>query len=225
MAAPIYKRLKRSQACLRVCRRGFRLGALCVALGLAVPATVRAGDPKAAKTQVKPTFTVELTQTFLDDLVTAAAPFEDTETYEVGALGITKEITTKIRLTNPHVKVHAGHITVPLEFDASDESGLVSAHGNAAPELRLEYDAKKSEFVARLTKANISLGGIGTTLAIEDLVDPIPIPGVVPADIELPHKTLSTEVRISDIQIATGVVRIHGTAVFKPVQPKPSPKP
>lgn len=170
-------------------------------------------------------FEIHLKQRFLSDLLQAAAPFERTREYEVGALGITRTVSYKVRLYDPQVVVEKGRIHVPMKFDASDGSGLISTTGTVDPDLTLSYDKESKQFVARLSKADLRIGGVGLTIPVEQLVDPMPIPGVMPADLELPHKKLVADVTIADIQIHEGAVHVLGDADFHEAKPKATPSP
>ena len=214
MSAEIYPWWTRSQA---------RLGTCMIVAVLAAVWTVRAQP--AGQVATAPTFSVTLKLAFLNDLVKAAAPFEASQTYEVGVLGITREVSYRIRLTEPQVEIVDGRIVVPMKFHAWDSTGLVNVSGDARPELTLVYNAKTETFEARLAKAEISLGALGFKVGVEDLVKPIPIPGVLPADIDLGHKTLKVVVHVVDIVVGPDGVRIEGRATFTAAAKPPKTAP
>lgn len=187
---------------------------------LAAPAT-----PAPAKGAPAPGFEATFSEALLDALLKAAAPFEEQVEQEVGALGFTRTVVVNVKLTDPVVVVRKDGIKVTLNYQVTDPSGMLNKSGVATPEMQIVAVPAKNAFEGRLVKSGLVLPG-GLELPVEDMVEPIELPGVIAEELDLGEKIVNAEAKATDVLLEDGRVRVKGTVTFKPKAlsaPAPAP--
>lgn len=178
----------------------------------AAPAASPTASPKPA---AAPGFEITFSEAMLGSLLTAAAPIEEDVEQEVGMLGLTRTLQIHVKLTDPVVRVQKDGIKVTMNYHLTDPSGFVNQKGVATPEMQIVPVPAKKIFEGRLVRSGLMLPG-GIELPIDNLVDPIEIPSVIPQDLDVGSKVLAAEARASDVILEDGRVRVRGTVTFKP---------
>ncbi len=179
-----------------------------------------------AKAAPAPGFEVVFSESLLDAMLKAAAPFEQQVEQEVGALGFTKTIVVNVKLTDPVVVVKKDGIKVTLNYQVNDPSGMLNKSGVATPEMQI-VPVAGGNFEGRLVKSGLMLPG-GVELPVEDMVEPIELPGVIAEEIDLGDKIVNAEAKASEVILEDGKVRVKGTIAFKPravAAPQPAASP
>jgi hypothetical protein len=113
--------------------------------------------------------------------------------------------------------VTAAGVKVTLDYAIT---GSFTKNGTATPTMTLTPVPARQIIEGRLVNSGITLPG-GIELPIEDMVDPIEIPAVIPQEIEVGEKTIAAEAKLTDVVLEEGRVRIRGDATFKPVKSGP----
>lgn len=187
----------------------------------APPASPVATPPAAS---ARPTFEVTLSEALIAALVASVMPYETVIEQEIGAFGLAKTVQVDVRLSNPRTKVTPQGVKVTLDYVLTSETPMLNRSGTAVPTLALTPVPSRQIIEGRLVKSGITLPG-GLELPIEDLVEPIEIPAVIPQEIEAGEKTISAEARLTEVILEEGRVRVRGDAVFKPGKPAVAPAP
>ena len=120
-----------------------------------------------------------------------------------------------MQLTNPKVHVAADGVHVSLDYHLTDASGLVDTTGVATPLLVITPIPAKQVLEAKFTHSGVALPG-GVEMPLEELVDPIEIPAVIPQEIDVGGKTVVAEMHASEVLMEEGRIRLRGTVTFKP---------
>lgn len=178
----------------------------------AKPAATATSAPAAPKASAS--FELLVSEALLGALVTSMMPYDAVMEQEVGAFGLTKTITVNVRLTNPRVKVTPQGVKVTLDYAADDATGVFSKAGTAVPTMTLTPIPSKQVIEGRLVKSGVMLPG-GIELPLEDLVDPIEIPAVIPQEIDAGGKIVAAEMRMTEVILEEGRIRVRGDATFK----------
>jgi len=187
----------------------------------ALVAVLLLAAPPAAKA---PAFEVTFSEALLDAMLKAAAPFEETVEQEVGALGFTRTVSVNVLLTDPVVSVKKDGIKVTLNYRVTDPSGMLNKSGVATPEMQIVAVPAKNGFEARLVRSGLVLPG-GIELPVENLVEPIELPGVISEEVDLGEKLVTAEAKASEVLLEDGKVRVKGTVTFKPKAAAAAPQP
>ncbi len=156
-----------------------------------------------------------LPESVLAALLVAAAPFDETMEQEVGGFGFTHTVELKVHLSDPKVHVAVDGIHVTMNYHLQDASGVIDTSGVATPLLQITPIPAKQILEARFTHSGVTMPG-GIELPLEDLVDPIEIPAVMPQDVDVGTKTVTAEFRVTEITLEEGRVRLRGTMAFRP---------
>lgn len=156
-----------------------------------------------------------LPESVLASLLVAAAPFDETMEQEVGGFGFTHTVELKVHLSDPKVHVAADGIHVTMNYHLQDASGVIDTSGVATPLLQITPIPAKQILEARFTHSGVTMPG-GIELPLEDLVDPIEIPAVMPQDVDVGTKTVTAEFRVTEVTLEEGRVRLRGTMAFRP---------
>lgn len=180
----------------------------------AVPATPA---PAAAPAATKAGFELVISEALVGALVTSMMPYETVMESEVGLGAFTKTISVNVKLTNPRVKVTPQGVKVTLDYATDDASGVLTKSGTATPTMTLTPVPSKQIIEGRLVKSGVMLPG-GIELPIEDLVEPIEIPAVIPQRIDAGDTPVDAEARMTEVVLEDGKVRVRGEATFKPVK-------
>lgn len=197
-----------------------------IALSLAVM-LLSAPAASSAKTGPAPAFEAIFSEALLDAMLKAAAPFEETVEQEVGALGFTRTVIVNVKLTNPVVSVKKDGIKVTLDYHVTDPSGMLNKAGIATPEMQIVAVPSRNVFEARLVKSGLMLPG-GLELPVEDMVDPIELPGLITEEVDLGDKIVNAEAKATEVILEDGKIRVKGSVVFKPrtvIAPVPATSP
>lgn len=197
----------------RLLLAGCSIGALAAA-----PAATPAGTSKPAPVPAAgaaPSFEAVISEAVIASMLTAMMPYDAVMEQEVGALGFTKVVQVNVRLTDPKVKVAKDGIKVTVNYALSSPSGMFNQAGTAYPQMTLTPVPSKQMIEGRLVKSGVTLPG-GMELPIEDLVDPIEIPSVLPQEVELGEKNVIAEARMNEVLLEDGKIRVKGDVVFKP---------
>ena len=199
---------------------------LVILLGAAPAASPTASPKPPAQQAAAPAsgFEITFSEALLGSLLTAAAPIEEDVEQEIGMLGLTRTVQVHIKLTDPVVRVQKDGIKVTMNYHLTDPSGFVNQRGVATPEMQIVPVPSKKIFEGRLVRSGVMLPG-GIELPLDNLVDPIEIPSVIPQDIDVGSKVLAAEARATDIVLEDGRVRVRGTVTFKPKAAAAAPAP
>lgn len=194
--------------------------ALLLAAPLAAPPaspapTAAPAPPAAAKAAAS--FEMLISEALIGALVTSMMPYDAVMEQEVGVLGLTRTVRVDVRLTNPRVKVTAQGVKVTVDYTANDASGMLSRAGTAVPTMTLTPVPAKQVIEGRLVRSGVMLPG-GIELPLEDLVDPIEIPAVIPQQIDAGGKLVGAEARMTEVILEEGRIRVRGDATFKPAK-------
>lgn len=191
--------------------------AICAALLAAPPASPAATatvKPASTPAPAKAGFELVISEALIGAMVTAMMPYDTVLEQEVGALGFTKTIIVNVHLSNPRTKVTASGVIVTLDYTTD---GAFAKSGIATPTMILTPVPSKGIIEGRLVKSGVTLPG-GIELPIEDLVEPIEIPAVIPQQIEVGDKTIAAEARMTEVLLEDGRIRVRGDATFKPAK-------
>lgn len=161
-----------------------------------------------------PGFEMILPEKMIEDLLSAAAPFDREVKKNAGFLG---DVRFNVRLKNPRVKVTPSGIHVTLDYYVSSASGLGTS-GTARPRLELKPDENSGDLIARLVDATISSTGI--TLPLEQAVEPIRLPASATGPLQLNGRTIEASGRAERVVLENGRVRVIGSWSFRPVSSK-----
>jgi hypothetical protein len=150
----------------------------------------------------------------IEDLLSAAAPFDRELKKNAGFLG---DVKFNVRLKNPRVNVTPTGIHVTLDYFVSSASGL-GTNGTARPRLELNPDGDSGNLIARLVDATISSTGI--TLPLEQAVEPIRLPTSATGPLQLGGRSVEASGRAERVVLEEGRVRVIGSWSFKPIASK-----
>jgi hypothetical protein len=180
----------------------------------ASPKPPAAATPAPAPAKAAASFELLVSEALIGALVTSMMPYDAVMEQEVGAFGITKTVTVNVHLTNPRVKVTAQGVKVTLDYTTD---GAINKAGVAVPTMTLTPIPSRGIIEGRLVKSGVMLPG-GIELPLEDLVEPIEIPAVIPQEIEAGDKVIAAEARMTEVILEEGRVRVRGDATFKPAK-------
>lgn len=178
------------------------------------PAPKPAATPAPAAAAPKAGFELVVSEALIGALVTSMMPYETVMESEVGVGAFTKTISVNVRLTNPRVKVTPQGVKVTVDYATDDASGVLTKSGTAVPTMTLTPVLSKGIIEGRLVRSGVMLPG-GIELPIEDLVEPIEIPAVIPQQIEAGDKLVNAEARMTEVVLEEGRVRVRGETTFK----------
>lgn len=159
-------------------------------------------------------FELVISEALIGAMVSAMMPYDSVMESEVGALGFTKTIQVNVHLSNPRTKVTASGVIVTLDYTTD---GTIAKSGTATPTMTLTPVPARQIIEGRLVRSGVMLPG-GIELPIEDLVEPIEIPAVIPQQIEVGDKTIAAEARMTEVVLEEGRIRVRGDATFKPAK-------
>lgn len=159
-------------------------------------------------------FEMTISEALIGAMVSAMMPYDTMVEQEVGALGITRTIQVNVHLSNPRTKITPAGIVVTLDYTTD---GAFAKSGTATPTMTLTPIPSKQIIEGKLSRSGVMLPG-GIELPIEDLVEPIEIPAVIPQKIEAGDKTIAAEARLTEVILEEGRIRVRGDATFKPAK-------
>lgn len=182
---------------------------------VAAPPASPAASPAPAA--VRPSFEVTLSEALLGALLSSVMPYQTEMEQEIGAFGLAKTVRVDVTLSNPRTKVTPQGVKVTLDYVLKSETSVLNRSGTAVPTLTLTPVPERKVIEGRLVRSGVMLPG-GIELPIEDLVEPIEIPAVIPQEIEAGEKTVAAEARLTEVILEEGRVRVRGEAAFTPVK-------
>ena len=177
-------------------------------------ATAAATPAKAAAAPAAPSgFEAFVSEQTLAGLLAAAAPWHDTESQDYDVLGMTKTVTLDVTVSDPVLHVAHDGLHLDVNWHVRSASGVVDANGVAHPDLQVVAVPGKNVFEVKVVRANVELPG-GIDLPLEQVIDPIELPAVIPQDLDVGDKTVPAEVRLSDVVPEDGRLHLRGTVVY-----------
>lgn len=168
--------------------------------------------PFTAAAAAAPAMEVVLTDEVLTAFLQAVSPLETKTTQQLGMYG-TVQLT--VTLTRPSVRVTNAAIKVRVDYRVRDASGAVDLGGVATPDLRIVAVRDKGILEARIVGLGIELPG-GVTVPLEAALEPIELPGVWQAEVQVGDKTLVAEARATEVVPEAGRARVKGAVTFTP---------
>jgi len=192
--------------------------AICAALLAAPPASPAAtatAKPAATTAPAKAAgFELVISEALIGAMVAAMMPYDAVMEQEVGALGFVKTITVNVHLSNPRTKITPAGVVVTMDYTTD---GAFTKSGVATPTMTLTPVPSKQIIEGKLVRSGVMLPG-GIEMPIEDLVETIEIPAVIPQQIEVGDKTIAAEARMTEVLLEDGRIRVRGDATFKPAK-------
>ncbi len=185
-----------------------------------LPATAQASAPVEARETARPAeLELIIPERLIEELLTAAAPFDRVIHQEVAAFGLTQRVRLDLRLMRPRVKVAKEGVRVTFDYDLRGPAGL-SARGEVTPLLQLRALPGRGVLEGRLTGAKISATALEVPL--DDLVDPVLIPAMAEGPMEVGPQTVHAELSAREVVLEEGRVRVLGAWLFRKAPAAPA---
>lgn len=188
-------------------------------LTLAALAVLLASPDAGTATDVEPEpdvpgFEMVLPEKMIEDLLSAAAPFDRDIKRNAGFLG---DVRFSVRLKNPRVRVMPNGIFVTLDYSIGSASGIGTS-GTARPRLELKPDGDSGDLMAKLVDATLS--GTGVSVPLDQVVDPIKLPASAAGPLQLGGRNIDASGRAERVVLEDGRVRVIGSWKFRPASKK-----
>jgi len=184
------------------------------AMAMLLAATAAAAPAKPPAPAPAPTgFEAYVSEATLGGLLSAAAPWHQTTSQDYDVLGMTKTVTLDVTVSDPVLRIARDGLHLDVAWHVRSASGVLDANGVALRDLQITAVPAMSAFVLKLVRANVDLPG-GIDLPLEQVIDPIELPAVIPQDLDVGDKTVPAEVHLSDVVPEDGRLHLRGSVVY-----------